>query len=42
MTSVGSWLNNDYVEDDLVAKSTTYTAYYLNEVIPYWDTDNYY
>ena len=41
MTSVGSWLSNNYIEDDIAAKSMTYSAYYLNNVLQ-WDTENYY
>ena len=41
MTSVGSWLSNNYIEDDIAAKSMTYSAYYLNSVLQ-WDTENYY
>ena len=41
MTSVGSWLSNNYIKDDIAAKSMTYSAYYLNSVLQ-WDTENYY
>lgn len=42
MTSIGSWLNNDYIEnDDITSKSVTYTAHYLNTILQ-WDTEKYY
>ena len=38
----GLVLLDEYEDNENIIKNNTYTARYLNEVIPYWDTDNYY
>jgi hypothetical protein len=38
----GLVLLDEYEDNENIVKVNTYTARYLNEVIPYWDTDNYY
>jgi len=35
-------LSDSIVEDDIYAKEITYTASYLNKIIPVWDTESYY
>ena len=38
----GLVLLDEYEDNENIIKNNTYTARYLNEVIPCWDTDNYY
>ena len=35
-------LLDEYTENPSAIQTNTYTARYINEVVPYWDTDNYY
>ena len=42
ITSQGSYMSDSRIDSLEQAQKMTYTANYINDIVPMWDTDTYY